>query len=76
VYYIGFIDLTAGPMVFEAPPESLGVVDDMWFRWLTDFGLPGPDRGAGGRYLFLPPGYEGPLPSPGHVGRTPPGRLA
>jgi hypothetical protein len=65
VYYIGFIDLTAGPMVFEAPPASLGVVDDMWFRWVTDFGLPGPDRGEGGRYLFLPPGYDGPLPDGG-----------
>jgi hypothetical protein len=65
VYYIAFIDLTAGPMVFVAPPQSLGVVDDMWFRWVTDFGLPGPDRGEGGRYLFLPPGYDGPLPDGG-----------
>ena len=30
----------------------LGMIDDMWFRWVTDFGLPGPDRGQGGRYLL------------------------
>ncbi len=37
----------------------------MWFRWVTDVGLPGPDRAQGGRYLFVGPGYEGPLPDGG-----------
>ena len=41
---------------------SFGVIDDMWFHWVTDFGLPGPDRGAGGRYLLGAPGYSGELP--------------
>ena len=27
--------------------------------------LPGPDRGEGGKYLILPPGYDGPLPEGG-----------
>ena len=46
----------------------LGTIDDMWFRWVTDFGLPGPDRGPGGKYLLVGPGYEGPLPDGGfHV---------
>ncbi len=40
----------------EAPSRILGTVDDMWFRWVTDLGLPGPDRGQGGRYLFVWPG--------------------
>ena len=31
----------------EAPSAILGTIDDMWFRWVTDFGLPGPDRGHG-----------------------------
>ena len=44
----------------------LGVVDDMWFQWVTDFGLPGPDRGEGGKYLFVPPGYKGELPGSGY----------
>ena len=59
IYFLGIIDLTKGPMVLETPPMALGAIDDMWFRWVTDFGLPGPDRGEGGKYLFVPPGYDG-----------------
>jgi len=66
VYFLTFLDLSRGPLVVETPPEALGVVDDIWFRWITDFGQPGPDRGEGGRYLLLPPGYAGPLPEGGH----------
>ncbi|MBS1880785.1 MAG: DUF1254 domain-containing protein [Actinobacteria bacterium] len=58
-----FLDLAAdGPTVVEAPPKSLCVVDDFWFRYVADLGLAGPDKGAGGRYLFLPPGYDGEVP--------------
>ena len=53
-------------MVFEVPPKLLGTLDDMWFRWVTDVGFPGPDRGEGGRYLILPPGYDGPVPEGGY----------
>jgi hypothetical protein len=66
VYFLGFIDVSKGPMVFEVPPKALGALDDMWFRWVTDFGLPGPDRGLGGKYLILPPGYDGPAPEGGY----------
>jgi hypothetical protein len=65
VYYIGFLDLTKGPMVLETPPGALGTIDDMWFNFVIDFGAPGPDRGNGGRYLILPPGYDGPVPQGG-----------
>jgi len=65
VYFVGIIDLTKGPMVLETPPKALGTLDDMWWRWVIDFGAPGPDRGEGGKYLILPPGYEGPLPEGG-----------
>ena len=51
--------------MLETPPLALGVVDDMWFQWITDFGLPGPDRGEGGKYLFVPPDYKGELPQSG-----------
>ena len=34
---------------------ALGVVDDRWFQWVTGFGLTGPDRGEGDKYLFVPP---------------------
>ena len=66
VYFLGFIDLSKGPMVFETPPKALGTLDDMWWHWVIDFGLPGPDRGEGGKYLILPPGYEGAVPEGGY----------
>ena len=62
VYSMGVLDLTKGPMVLEVPPKALGAIDDYWFRWVIDIGLPGPDRGEGGKYLVLPPGYDGPVP--------------
>jgi hypothetical protein len=65
VYFWGNVDLADGPIVLEVPPNVLGVIDDFWFRWIGDFGAPGPDRGVGGRYLLLPPSYEGPLPEGG-----------
>jgi hypothetical protein len=66
VYFWMNIDVSDGPLVLETPPMSLGVIDDMWFNWVTDFGLPGPDRGAGGKYLLVPPGYTGELPEGGY----------
>jgi hypothetical protein len=66
VYFWTVFDVTGGPLVFESPPLCLGVIDDMWFRWVTDVGLPGPDRGEGGRYLLVPAGYKGDLPDSGY----------
>jgi hypothetical protein len=66
VYFWVNLDVTKGPIVVETPPLALGVIDDMWFQWVTDFGLPGPDRGEGGKYLFVPPGYKGELPGSGY----------
>lgn len=65
VYFVGMLDLSQGPMVLETPPGALGTLDDYFWRWIVDFGAPGPDRGEGGRYLVLPPGYDGPLPEGG-----------
>jgi hypothetical protein len=71
IYTVGVLDLTKGPFVVEVPPKALGTINDMWFGWVIDIGFPGPDRGEGGRYLFLPPDYDGPLPDSGfHVGRA------
>jgi hypothetical protein len=68
VYFVGVVDLTSGPMVIETPPQALALFDDMWFQWIVDFGLPGPDRGEGGHFLLVPPGYDGSLPDSGfHV---------
>ena len=71
VYFLGIVDLTSGPMVVETPPQALALFDDMWFHWIIDFGLSGPDRGEGGRFLLIPPGYDGSLPDSGfHVGHS------
>jgi len=71
IYNLAVIDLTKGPMVIEVPPKALGTVNDMWFGWIIDIGGPGPDRGEGGKYLILPPDYDGPLPDNGFfVGRS------
>jgi len=66
VYYLGVINLSQGPMVLEQPPNGLGTINDMWFSWIIDIGRPGPDRGEGGKYLIVPPGYDGPLPDGGY----------
>jgi hypothetical protein len=71
VYYVGVFDLSKGPMVLEQPSKGLGTINDMWFSWIIDVGFPGPDRGEGGKYLLVPPGYDGPLPDGGfYVARS------
>ncbi len=67
IYLFLWLDLKNGPMVMEAPPKVLGLIDDFWFRYVADFGLAGPDKGKGGKYLILPPGYEGETPEGYHV---------
>ena len=64
-----WIDLRNGPVVVEAPPKVLGLADDIWYRWIGDIGFTGPDRGEGGKYLLLPPGYKGEVPQGYHVMR-------
>jgi len=63
VYVFSCINLNEGPIVVQVPPKVLGTSDDAFFRWVTDVGLTGPDRGRGGKYLFVPPDYQGSLPS-------------
>ncbi len=64
-----WIDLHGGPLVVEVPPKVLGVADDMWYRWVADVGITGPDKGEGGKYLFLPPGWKGEVPQGYYVMR-------
>ena len=79
IYGIAFANLTeTGPLVFEAPPKLQGILLDMWQRpipcdtkpFLGDLGLPGPDGGAGGKFLLLPPGYKGDVPERHYVYRS------
>ena len=73
VYALGILDLlTDGPTVVEIPPGcGPGTVDDAFFRFVIDMGLPGPDRGRGGKYLIVPTDYEGDIPDGYFVGRSP-----
>jgi hypothetical protein len=49
----------------------LGTANDMWQRWVVDVGITGPDKGKGGKYLFLPPGYKDQPPTGYHVVYSP-----
>lgn len=66
-YIATFIDLKeTGPFVVEVPPGLIaGMILDNWQRVLADLGVVGPDRGHGGKYLIMPPGY-GPVEAPGY----------
>jgi hypothetical protein len=79
IYAMGYLDLRQdGPMVIEVPPGLQGILDDFFQRpicsvtqiegriWCGDVGLPGPDKGKGGKYLVLPPDYQGEVP-PGYL---------
>lgn len=68
IYFMTFLNLKqAGPMVIEVPPADSGVIAGnivtVWQMPLEDAGLIGADKGKGGKYLILPPGYTGPRPS-------------
>ncbi|MGB0257288.1 MAG: DUF1254 domain-containing protein [Coraliomargarita sp.] len=55
VYAFPGLDLKRdGPTVIEAPAGVLGAINDGYFRFVENL-LPG-------KYLFLPPGYEGEVP--------------
>jgi hypothetical protein len=62
VYNLMWLDLKDGPLVIETPPNVLGIIDDFWFHYVGDVGNAGPDRGKGGRFILLPPGYTGEVP--------------
>ena len=56
VYCIPDLDLKRdGPTVVEVPDGLLGAANDAWFRFINN--LP-----TAGKYLYLPPGYDGPIP--------------
>jgi hypothetical protein len=70
--YIGAkLDLRDGPVVVESPPNTLGMVNDRYFRYVSDMGNAGPDRGAGGKYLYLPPNWDGDAPEGYFTFRSP-----
>ncbi len=72
VYAIGYLNLRGdGPVVVEAPPKMLGFLQDGLQRYLSDIGPLGPDKGRGGKFLVLPPGYTLKVPKGYFVVRSP-----
>jgi hypothetical protein len=55
-----------GPVVMEIPPAEggaiVGTIMDAWQTPLEDVGPAGADKGKGGKYLLLPPGYDAKVP--------------
>ena len=55
IYVMPDLDLKRdGPTVVESPVGLLGAANDGFFRFVENL--------TGGKYLFLPPGYEGDVP--------------
>jgi hypothetical protein len=69
IYLMPFINTKdAGPMILEIPPAGpdgsiTGNLDDLWQVALEDMGPAGADKGKGGKYLILPPGYKEKTPA-------------
>ena len=70
LYNFNWMELGDEPMVIETPPNVLGFINDAWFKYVIDFGNLGPDKGKGGKFLVLPPGYDGDVPEGYHVVKT------
>lgn len=67
VYGTTYLNLKQdGPTVVDASAGVLGFFNDMWMREVENIGPAGPDQGQGGKYLVLPPSYEGELPDSGY----------
>jgi hypothetical protein len=67
IYFMIFFNTkTVGPLVIDVPPAGNGSfaanIDNVFQMPLEDAGPYGADKGAGGKYLILPPGYNQKLP--------------
>jgi hypothetical protein len=63
IYLMPFFDTKeVGPVVLEVPPADHGLfngsVMSCWQAAIDDIGPCGLDKGKGGKYLVLPPGYD------------------
>ncbi|WEK49667.1 MAG: DUF1254 domain-containing protein [Candidatus Kaistia colombiensis] len=66
IYFMSFWNVKDGPIVIEVPPaiggSIAGNIVNAWQMPLEDAGPEGADVGKGGKYLILPPDYQGPVP--------------
>ena len=79
-YILAMTDLRKGPVVLEVPAATdktllYGQIVDMWQFAIADVGPVGADKGRGGKYLFLPPGYQGKIPDGYLVMKSPSNRI-
>jgi len=68
LYFMTFFNTQAGPIVLDLPAAEPDAsfnanIVTAWQVPLEDAGLHGADKGAGGKYLVLPPGHGRPVPS-------------
>ncbi len=63
-------DFWQRPLTGPLTDSKLGVATSDGRRWFGDVGLVGPDEGLGGRYVVLPPDYDGDEPQEGFVFRS------
>ena len=68
IYVMPFVNTEeVGPMVLEIPPADngtvVGSIMDRWQMAIDDVGPAGLDKGKGGKYLILPPGYKEKIPT-------------
>jgi len=72
IYGMQFLDLKRdGPTVVEAPPGLLGGFSDMWQQSQLGIGPTGVDKGKGGKFLLLPPDYQGRPPAGYFTAKSP-----
>jgi len=64
------VDVKDGPVVLEIGSPVIGLVNDAFFRYVTDLGLVGADKGKGGKYLIVGPDYKGDIPEGYFVYKT------
>jgi hypothetical protein len=68
IYFMAFFNTKdVGPVVIEVPPGDAkgslnGNIVTVWQTSLEDVGLLGLDKGAGGKFVILPPGHKDKLP--------------
>jgi hypothetical protein len=67
LYFMTFFNTKDGPVVLDLPPGNAngsfnGNIVTVWQMPLEDAGLLGADKGAGGKFVVLPPGYTGTKP--------------
>jgi hypothetical protein len=67
IYFMSFWNVKDDPIVIDIPPAQggsiAGNIVTAWQMPLEDAGPEGADKGQGGKYLILPPGYTGDLPA-------------